>query len=390
MSLRFPRWRQTAAASLLGVAVFAQACAPAAQPSPTTAPAKPAAATVPAAPSPAAPKPAASPAAASSPVAKPASSPASAASPAAASGPVTVGGFPSKQLRIMAPAAPGGGWDSTSRAVQEVLQGAKISAQPVEVINRPGAGGTVGLAELINQNKGDGHTVMTMGLVMTGAILTNKSPVNLGTTTPLARLTTEYEAIAVAKDSKYQTVQQLMDDFKKDPKSIKWGGGSAGGTDHILVGLLAQSAGVNPSDINYVAFSGGGELLPQVMGNQVTAAVSGYGEFKSQIEAGALRLLAVTGAERLAGVNAPTLRESGVNVELTNWRGIVGPPDMPANQRQAWLTMLERVQASSQWKDILKKQDWTDAFLAGDQFATFLKQEDERVGKVLKDIGLVQ
>src|SRR5918997_1826286 len=119
--------------------------------------------------------------------------------------PVTVGGFPSKTLRIMAPAAPGGGWDTTSRKVQEVLQGQKIAAQSIEVVNRPGAGGTVGLAELINQNRGDGHTVMTMGLVMTGAIETNKSPVKLDTTVPLARLTTEYEAIAVGKDSKYQT-----------------------------------------------------------------------------------------------------------------------------------------------------------------------------------------
>jgi putative tricarboxylic transport membrane protein len=305
------------------------------------------------------------------------------------SGPVTAGGFPSKTLRIMAPANPGGGWDATSRAMEEALEAEKIAAQPVEVFNRGGAGGTVGLAEFVTQNRGDGHTVMTMGLVMTGAILTNNSAVKLDTVTPLARLTTEYEAIAVGRDSKYQNLQQLIDDFKRDPKSISWGGGSAGGTDHILVGLIAQEAKVNPRDINYVAFSGGGELRPQVIGNQVTVGVSGYGEFKSDAEAGQVRILALSGPSRLEGTTIPTMKEAGVNIELTNWRGIVGPPGMRDNERQAWIAMLTRMHDSATWKETLKKNDWTDAFLTGEQFATYLKQEDERVAKVLKEIGLV-
>ena len=309
---------------------------------------------------------------------------------ATSGGAVSVGGFPSKQLRVMAPANPGGGWDQTSRAVEEALESQHIAAQPVEVFNRGGAGGTVGLAELIAQSRGDGHTVMTMGLVMTGAILTNQSPVNLSQVTPLARLTTEYEAIAVGKESKYQTLQQLIDDFKRDPRSIAWGGGSAGGTDHILIGLIAQAAGVDPKGINYVAFAGGGELLPQVLGNQVAAGVSGYGEFKGQAEAGGLRILAVSGDQRIAGVNAPTLKESGINVELTNWRGIVGPPGMPDNGKQGWIQMLTRMHDSDAWKSTMQKNDWADAFMTGDQYAQFLKQEDERVAKVLKEIGLVQ
>jgi len=205
---------------------------------------------------------------------------------------------------------------------------------------------------------------------------------------PANRLTTEYEAIAVGRDSRYQTLQQVIDDFKRDPRSISWGGGSAGGTDHILVGLIAQSAGVNPRDINYVAFAGGGELRPQVIGNQVSVGVSGFGEFKADAEAGLVRILAVSGPSRLAAINAPTMKESGVDVELTNWRGIVGPPGMRDNEKQAWITMLTRVHDSDAWKGILTKNDWTDAFMTGDQFASFLKQEDQRVAKVLKDIGI--
>ncbi len=315
---------------------------------------------------------------------------ATAPSPAAdASGAVTVGGFPSKTLRIMAPAAPGGGWDSTGRAVEQVLEHERIAAQPVEVFNRPGAGGTIGLAELITQNRGDGHTVSMTGLVMVGAILTNRSPVSLSSTTPIARLVTEYEVIAVSRDSRYQTLQELLDDFKRDPQAFAWGGGSAGGVDHITVGLIAQATGVDPKRINYIAFSGGGELRPQVIGNQIMAGVTGYGELKSDAEAGLVRILAVTSENRLPGTSYPTAKEAGLNLEISNWRGIVGPPGMRDNERQAWTTMLTRMHQSASWREVLATQDWTDAFLTGDQFAAFLRQEDERVPRVLRDIGLI-
>jgi putative tricarboxylic transport membrane protein len=228
------------------------------------------------------------------------------------------------------------------------------------------------------------------GLVMVGAIQTNKSPVNLGSTTPIARLITEYEVIAVGRDSRYQTLQQVLDDFKRDPQGFAWGGGSAGGVDHITVGLIAQLTGVDPKRINYIAYSGGGELRPQLIGNQVAAAVNGYGELKSDAEAGLIRILAITSADRLPGTSFPTAKEAGLNLEISNWRGIVGPPGMKDNERQGWITMLTRMQQSAAWKEVLTKQDWADAFLTGDQFATFLKQEDERVPKVLKDIGLVE
>ncbi|MDP9375322.1 MAG: tripartite tricarboxylate transporter substrate-binding protein, partial [Chloroflexota bacterium] len=282
------------------------------------------------------------------------------------------------------------GWDSTSRRVQQVLQEQRIAAQNVEVFNRAGAGGTIGLAEFVNQNRNDGHTVMTMGLVMTGAIETNKSPVNLSTTVPLARLIAEYEVIAVAKDSKYQTAQELFDDFKKDPRAIKWGGGSAGGADHICLGLIAQNLKVDPKSINYVAFSGGGELRPQLIGNQVTAAINGYGELKGDAEAGQIRILAISSSSRLPGLNAPTLKEAAVDLEFSNWRGMVGPPGMKDNERQAWMTMLTRMHDTPAWQDILKQQDWIDSFQTGDEFAQYLKQDQERVARVVREIGLVQ
>src|ERR687889_2313364 len=205
-----------------------------------------------------------------------------------------VEGFADTPIEIMAPAAPGGGWDTTAREMQRVLQEEGI-APAVEVYNVEGAGGTVGIAQLVNDQAGNDHHLMMMGLVMIGAIATNASPVTLEQTTPISSLTAEFEVIVVPADSEYQTLDDLIAAFQADPTSISWGGGSAGGTDHILVGLIAQAAGVDPTQINYVPFSGGGEALAAILGGQVTAGVSGVGEWLDQIESGELRALAVSG-----------------------------------------------------------------------------------------------
>src|SRR5918997_169878 len=206
----------------------------------------------------------------------------------------TVEGFTDTPIEIMAPAAPGGGWDTTAREMQRVLQEEGI-ASTVEVYNVEGAGGTVGIAQLVNDEAGNDHHLMMMGLVMIGAIATNASPVTLEQTTPISSLTAEFEVIVVPADSEFQTLDDLVAAFQADPTSISWGGGSAGGTDHILVGLIAQAAGVDPTQINYVPFSGGGEALAAILGGQVSAGVSGVGEWLDQIESGELRALAVSG-----------------------------------------------------------------------------------------------
>jgi putative tricarboxylic transport membrane protein len=235
---------------------------------------------------------------------------------------------------------------------------------------------------------------MVMGLVMLGAIRTNESPVDLRTVTPIARLTGEYEAIAVKADSKYKTLAELVADFKANPRSISWGGGSAGGTDHILVGLIAKEAGVEPSGINYIPFSGGGELLPAILSGTatsgVTVGVSSVSEFTDQVAAGAMRLLAVSAPAAVEGIDAPTIKDSGVDVELANWRGIVAPPDLTAEQRAAAVDFITRVHDSAAWKATLEDKKWTDLFMAGDAFDAYLDEQQATVETTLRDIGLIQ
>jgi putative tricarboxylic transport membrane protein len=294
-----------------------------------------------------------------------------------------------ESLRIMAPASPGGGWDQTSRALQTVLQDGGL-AKNVEVFNVPGAGGTVGLAQLVSSDDGKGDILMTMGLVMVGSILTNASPVNLEQVTPIARLTGEYEVIVVPANSEFQTLEDLLNALRADPGAVSWGGGSAGGVDHIVVGLVAQAAGVDPKAINYIPFAGGGEALAAILGGQVSAGVSGYGEWADQITSGELRALAITSGESIEGINAPTLKAQGIDVEVANWRGLVAPANISDTDKAALLNLVDSAVNSQAWKDVLATNKWNNIYLAGDEFAGFLASENERVTGVLKSIGLVE
>ena len=293
------------------------------------------------------------------------------------------------ELKIIAPAAPGGGWDQTARSMQQVLTQSGL-AKSVQVTNVPGAGGTIGLAQFATGSKGDGNALMVNGLVMMGAILTNKAPVTLDQLTPIARLTAEAEAIVVPTDSPLKSARDLVEAIKADPGKVRWAGGSAGGVDHIAAGLFAQAAGADPTKINYIPFSGGGEALAAILGGKVTAGISGLGEFEGQIKAGKLRLLAVTAPTQREGLQTPTLKDQGVDLEITNWRSVVAPPGISPEQRKALSETIDRMVKSPAWQETLRQKGWDDAYLSGDEFAAFLKAENARVREVLTSIGLVK
>ncbi|MCU0815848.1 MAG: tripartite tricarboxylate transporter substrate binding protein [Cypionkella sp.] len=290
---------------------------------------------------------------------------------------------------IMAPAGPGGGWDQTARTMQEVMQAEGISGS-VQVQNVPGAGGTVGLAQFVAAASGDPTQLIVGGYVMVGAILTNASPVSLADVTPIARLTGEAVAIVVPAASPHQTIGDLVEAMKADPGAVSWAGGSAGGVDHITVGLLAKAAGIDPTKINYVAFSGGGEALAAILGNQVTAGISGLGEFLPQVQAGTMRLLAVSTADRIAGVDAPTLTEAGYDVAVQNWRMVAAAPGLSDEQKAAVMADIEKLNASAGWTAALETKGWENTFLSGAEFEAQLAKDIAATEGILRDIGLVK
>jgi putative tricarboxylic transport membrane protein len=273
--------------------------------------------------------------------------------------------------------------------MQQALTTAGI-VKSVQVTNVPGAGGSVGLAQFVNSAKGDPTQLMVNGFAMVGALLTNNSPVSLSQVTPIARLTSEAEAIVVPANSSIKTIKDLAAAVKADPGKVTWAGGSAGGVDHIAVARFAKTVGADPTKINYIPFSGGGEALAAILGGKVTAGISGYGEFEGQVKAGKLRVLAVTSPQRLEGVDAPTLKEQGIDLEITNWRSVVAAPGITPEQRKALTDTIDKMAKSKEWQEILKQKGWDDAYLSGNAFAAFLKEEQARVAEVLKSVGLVK
>lgn len=291
-------------------------------------------------------------------------------------------------LNIIVPADPGGGWDLTGRAMQEVMQDNDLVGN-AQVENVTGAGGTNGLARLANER--DENTLMVMGLVMLGAVETNQSEATLEDVTPIAELTEEPLIIVAPADSPYEDVNDLVEDQTERGQGVSIAGGSAGGADHILAGLMLQNAGVEPDSLNYIPYSGGGESLAALLGGKVDAGISGVAEYASQVESGKLKALGVSGEERSELMpDVPTLTEQGVDVTLTNWRGVVAPGNIDDAKAEELTQLVTDMHDTEDWATVLEDNAWADAFMSGQEFDAFLDEEITRVRQVLRDIGLVE
>lgn len=293
------------------------------------------------------------------------------------------------ELTITAPAGAGGGWDSAARSLQEVMM-ATGNARSVQVINVPGAGGTVGLAQFVQGAAGSPNQLLVGGITMVGAIITNKAPYDLTAVTPIARLTGDPLVVVVPASSPYQTMADLMVGIKGDVERTIWAGGSAGGADHMLSALITQAAGQDPAKVNYVAYSGGGEALAAMLGGQVTAGISGYGEWQGQIESGDLRALAISYPEPIDGIAAQPLKAQGIDIELVNWRGIFAGPDISDEDKATLEAAIAKTVESPEWQELLKARGWSDYYAPSDEFAAFVASEAERVKSILTSIGLAE
>ena len=292
------------------------------------------------------------------------------------------------RLRMMVPNSPGGGYDLTARTAVKIMQDDDITGR-VEVFNVLGAGGTVAMARLMNE-KGNDDLMMTMGLGVVGATYTNGSKIKASDATALAKLIEDPGAIFVPADSPFKTVQDFVAAWKADPSKVTIGGGSSpGGPDHLFPMEVARTVGIEPKSVNFVTYDGGGDLLTALLGKKITVGTSSPGELIDQIEAGQLRVLAVSSDERVEGIDAPTLKESGIDMTFANWRGVLAPPGISDDARKSMIKVLEDVHNTQGWKDALVKNGWTDAFITGEAFEQFLVEQDNRVSTTLTELGLL-
>ena len=306
----------------------------------------------------------------------------------AAAGALPLSARAAATLKMMIPANPGGGWDSTGRALGKALQDAGV-ASTVSYDNKGGAAGAIGLAQFVNASKGDPNALMVMGAVMLGGIITGEPPVSLSQATPLARLTSEYNVFVLPAGSPFKTMKDVVEQLKKDPGSVKWGGGSRGSTEHIAAAMIAREAGVDPAKINYVAFRGGGEAVAAILGGNVTIGGSGYSEFAEYIKVGKMVPIGVTSEKRLAGIEVPTLKEQGINVVIGNWRGVYGAPGITPEQRKALTDMVVKATKSKAWAEALEKNGWTPALMPGADFEKFVDDEFAALRAIMVKSGMV-
>jgi putative tricarboxylic transport membrane protein len=290
-------------------------------------------------------------------------------------------------INMFVPAAPGGGWDGTARAIERAAKASGLVGQ-MQFENVGGAGGMVGLPRFVNQRKGQGNSLMVGGSVMVGAAIANKSPVTMKDVTPIARLTEEAGVVVVPANGKIKSWKELIEALKANPKAVSVAGGSAGGTDHLILGLMVKALGRNPREAAYVAFAGGGPANAAIIGGQVVAGISGYSEFEEQIKAGRMIALATSGSRRIPGVNLPTMSELGLDVVMANWRGVFGAPGISAAQKEALITFMTAVVRSPAWQKELETRKWTDVFMTEQPFLRELASDIAKTEAVMKDLGL--
>lgn len=302
-------------------------------------------------------------------------------------------GDDSADILMIIPNSPGGGYDLTGRAAVQVMEDNDITGGDITVENIVGAGGAVAMTELVGK-VGDEHTLMTVGLGVVGSTYSFGSEFGPTDATPIAQLMSEPEGILVPGDSPYKTLDDFLEAWKADPGSLAVGGGSSpGGPDHLFPMQLAQEVGIDPNDVNYVTYDGGGPLTSALLGKKIDAGFSGLPEFQGSIDAGELRVLAVSGEERYPDgspfADAPTLTEEDVDLVFLNWRGVLAPPEISAERTDELIGYFEEMHETDDWQQVITDNGWTDDFITGEEFGTFLEEQDERVAQTLEDLGLL-
>ncbi|MDL2263120.1 tripartite tricarboxylate transporter substrate binding protein [Synergistaceae bacterium OttesenSCG-928-I11] len=312
---------------------------------------------------------------------------------AMAAGVALAADYPSKNFECIAPAGPGGGWDTTMRMVAKVLTEKGLIKTAMPVVNKPGGGGGVALTYM-QRKKGDPYSLIVYSPPLILINLTGQSKLGYKDVTPISMLINDFGAFAVPKNSPYNTIDELFDALKKDPKSVKIGGTSSmGSMDHVQFMVAAKAAGVSDlTALQYIAFQGG-EGLASLMGAHIDVLSTGMAELVGPKESGDIKVLAVTAPKRIPTgplSDVPTLKERGIDAEYVNWRGIFGAPGMPEAEKKFMADALKQMAETPEWKEICARNGWVEAYMTPDEFGAFLDKVNEDNKVVLEELGLLQ
>ncbi len=285
-------------------------------------------------------------------------------------------------MKMLIPADRGGAWDTTGRALGRALREAGV-ASAVGYHNEGGAAGAIGLAQFVRSARGDPSALIVMGTQMLGGSVDSRQPWILKQGAPIARLTSEPNVFVLPENSAFKSMNDVVNQLKKDPGSVTWGGGPRGSAEHIAAAMVASAVGVDPPKINYVAFADASAAMAAILSGRVTVGGSGYSDFAAYTPIGKLRPIGVTSNERLPGSNVPTLKEQGIDVEISSWRGVYGAPGITKIEQLLLVSDVTRAIETNAWIEALQEHGWKQAILTGDRFGQFVDQEFANLREVM-------
>jgi putative tricarboxylic transport membrane protein len=301
--------------------------------------------------------------------------------------------YPTKPIVFVAPSGAGGGWDLTARAITKVLDETNLVKQTMTVENKPGGGGAVFMAEYATQDKNNDYKLFVNSppIIINNLKAEGNSPFGYKDTTPLAQLTKDFGAIVVKADSKFQSLSQLLETIKQNPKSVTVAGGSAPGSmDHLIAILPIYKSGIDPKVVKYVSYDGGGEAIAALLGGNADVIATDASSVGEYVKAGKVRVLAISAPERLGGAlkDVPTMKELGIDAEFTIWRGVFGPKQMSADAKKFWEDTFQKLSEHEKWKEELTKQGWEPEYKGSKEFTQFLQEQEQQISDMLKSLGM--
>ena len=296
-----------------------------------------------------------------------------------------------EEIHFIIPGGAGGGWDGTARGVGKALLDAKLIGQ-ASFENMSGGGGGKALNHLISTADRQQNTMLVNSTPIIIRSLTGVFPQSFRDLTPIAAVIADYAALVVPKDSKYKTLDDLLADFKKDPRSVKIAGGSVkGGMDHLVPAMVIQAAGGDPLKLVYVPYDAGGKAMAGLLSGDTQALSTGYGEAVGLAKQGEVRILAVTADARMKQTpDVPTVKESGYDMEFANWRGFFGAPGLPEAKAQAFRDVLKKMYDTPEWEQIRTQRGWENLYKPGEEFTAFLEKMESDLGGMMRKLGFIQ
>lgn len=296
-----------------------------------------------------------------------------------------------KELHFLIPGGAGGGWDGTARGVGKALLDAKLVEQ-ASFENMSGGGGGKALNHLISTAARQEKTMLVNSTPIIIRSLTGVFPQSFRDLTPIASVIADYAAFVVPKDSKYTSLKQVIADFQKDPKSVKVAGGSVkGGMDHLVPAMVVKAAGGNPLKLKYVPYDAGGKAMAGLLSGDTQVLSTGYGEAIGLAKQGEVRILAVTSEKRLEQTpDIPTVKELGFDVTFANWRGFFGIPNLAPDKANSYRMLLKKMYDTPQWEEIRKQRGWQNLYQPGDEFYTFLENQEKAIGSIMRELGFIK